>query len=802
MYYIVEGKKPIIRIRGKTKNGKTILILDKSFRPYFYVEPKGDLEGIKSVLRHGVDGIIPLNVEFLRRNLFGKIKELLKVTLNSPSDVKKIRDYVLQLEGIRNRYEYSISFYRRYIIDRGILPSRWIKVSGQVLDNTSRVDLTIELDEVDNIESSDNMALKTLSFDTELIEEDGDNKIIMISFQDSDGFKKNIVVGSGGFPDSEFVSTEEALIRRFVEIVVEIDPDIICGYNTDKFDFPILLEKAEKYGIKLCIGRDNSSIGFFRRGLSKATKVAGRCNLDLFNFVDTIISRNLSSETNVLEDVASELLNKKIKKIRWEEIEESWKTGEYEKMIDKCNLDAELALKLTKNLIGQITELSRVCGQTLFDVSRFSYSKLVEWLLIRRSYEAGELIPNIPTPEEIRNRRLNKYEGGYVHTPSIGMYENIAVFDFHSLYPSIINLHNISPETLNCNCCNSVGTKELISEYKNKVPDEDYYFCLKHKGFIPQTVDILIRERNSLIKQLDEESNTNLINREHALKILTNAVYGYYAFPGSRWYSIICAKSITAWGRFYIKNVINFVSSENNVIYGDTDSLFVTIKNEKAAKNLLERINDNMNKNLFLGFRGFFGSGIIVSKKKYALLDFNDKLLIRGFEKVRRDWSHIARETQEKIIYSILKNRSVDDSLEYVSEVVTDIKNGKVKLPDLSISTKITRPLENYEHIDPHVSAAIRAVKRGKSIKPGSIVNYIVTKGSGSISDRSEIIEYAKSYDPEYYINNQVIPAAIRVISIFGYTEDDLLSGKQQSLNKFIKESKLRRIRSMLKMKK
>ena len=110
-------------------------------------------------------------------------------------------------------------------------------------------------------------------------------------------------------------------------------------------------------------------------------------------------------------------------------------------------------------------------------------------------------------------------------------------------------------------------------------------------------------------------------------------------------------------------------------------------------------------------------------------------------------------------------------------------------MDDLIIYTQITRPLSQYEQIGPHVAAAKKLLNLGVSIGEGSIISYIITKGVGSISSRAVPAEFAENYDPEYYIHNQVIPAAMRILSGLGIKEEELLpeAKKQESLGKFFK---------------
>jgi len=329
------------------------------------------------------------------------------------------------------------------------------------------------------------------------------------------------------------------------------------------------------------------------------------------------------------------------------DIEKAWKNGKnLDKVVDYCMWDSKLTLMLANHLLPQIYELCKTVGQSLFDVSRMTYSQLVEWMLIRKAHSIGEISQNRPKFDEVmRRRRYPPYIGGYVHSPKEGIHDNMALFDFASLYPTITITHNVSPDTLNCVCCKDKDSK------KNKVPDQDHFYCKSKTGFIPEVIKELLSKRREIKEKLkrtkpDSIKYTGLNNREYALKILTNAIYGYYAFAGSRWYSRVCAESITAWGRFYIKKVIAMAEKmKYDVIYGDTDSLFLKVKNRKHAMVFLDKVNKSLPGVMELDFRGLYKSGIFVqtkagvaAKKRYALIDSDGKMTIRGFERVRRDW--------------------------------------------------------------------------------------------------------------------------------------------------------------------
>ncbi len=804
--YVVEDGKPVVRLWGKTKNGKSVLAMDRGFEPYFYVEVEkeflktNELDNLKRRIGELKEfGEKVKKIELVERKYLGGRKTFLRILLSNPRDIPDLREIVKDWRGIKNIYEYDISFYRRYLIDKGLKPMGWVSIEGEKGKSDLVVDQVFEVKGIKHSEGG-YPKFRIMSVDIEMC----NNEVIMISMV-LKGFRKVLTYGwkEEGRKYVDILKNEKEMIKRFVEITKEKNPDIIVSYNGDLFDFAKLRERAEHYKLPLSLGRDNETLSFARRGRISSAKVTGRVHVDLYNFIFHILGSSMLSETLTLDMVSHELLGFGKKPLEWRDIEKMWKQRKGLNKISKyCEWDSELTIKLSERLLYQIFELCRIVGQSLFDVTRMTYSQLVEWLLIRKAYEKDEMALNRPKFDEIKRRReATPYAGGYVLPPEPGIHENIALFDFASLYPSTVITHNISPETLD---------KDGDAKEKNKVPDSKHFFSLKKKGFISEIIEDLVKKRMEIKKEMgsakpDSPGHKDLYNRQYALKVLANASYGYYAYAGSRWYSRICAMSIAAFGRYYIQKVINFAKDKGfEVIYGDTDSMFLANCSESKAKGFLEEVNVILPETMELEFENIYKSGIFVpaktgmtAKKRYALLDKDDRITIRGFEKVRRDWCKIAKDTQEKVLFAILKDRNKDKAVKIVRGVIDRIRKGKVDIKDLVIYTQITKSIEKYEQIGPHVAAAKKYVARGHTIKEGSVIEYVITKGAGSISSRAEPFEYADNYDPEYYINNQILPASMRILHGLGFTEEDVLEEPpgQKSLETFMKKSLKNKLR-------
>jgi DNA polymerase I/DNA polymerase-2 len=242
---------------------------------------------------------------------------------------------------------------------------------------------------------------------------------------------------------------------------------------------------------------------------------------------------------------------------------------------------------------------------------------------------------------------------------------------------------------------------------------------------------IKIKEEMKKLKKGSEIWN-QLNNQQYALKIIANASYGMLAFPGAKWYSKECAESCTAFGRYFIKQVMETAEKSGFVVvYGDTDSMFIKLaepgKIEEAVKNFVEKINKKLPGMMELELQDIYKCGIFIprgvgpgtAKKKYALIDFKGNLLIRGLEKVRRDWCKLARDTQEKVLRLVLEKKDVKGAVEYVKEVIKNLRARKVNLRDLTIYEQLVKPIEEYKAIGPHVMVAKKMRERGRPVGPG-----------------------------------------------------------------------------------
>ena len=836
----------IVSLYGKTVAGDKICVVDKSFRPYFYVEAKNKnkSEELKAKLatisveskegrqreRDQVIKLFVANTELVEKKSLGKQLKLVKVYVNTVQAIKQITDLIKanqhEFEQIEGIYEDDINFARRYLIDKNISPCMLAEAECDLIGK-SKVPV-FNAQKIKSIGEEFIQDLKILALDIETYVDPKSraisfekNPIIMISFYGKD-FQKVITAKHyrTGLSYVEFVNSEEELLLKAIEIINHYKPDIITGYNSDKFDLPYIKARCEKYWIKTELGLDYSGINI-RRGAENESHITGIIHIDNYAFIKKVLAHTLELEELNLNSAAKELIGMEKGDIDLDAMQKYWhdnKPEELDELAKYCLNDSMLAYLLCEKLLVTIEEFVKLIGIPLYDVNRMGISQIVEWYLIKQAASANELVPNKARYEELRERFKQTYQGAYVQEPVPGLYHDIAVYDFRSLYPSIISAHNICPSTIDCECCKGQTSlafegldQEVMVDVVDKSSKQLHWFCKNKIGFFPAVTKDIITRRVRINQILGEASATDkpssLSTRADVLKLLANSFYGYLGFPNARWYNLECAKIVTSYGRYYIKKVLNEAGKNNlKVIYADTDSVFFLLDNANANKKsnnininnnnekhdrnyiskFVKRINDELPEIMMLELENFYKAAIFVetkqgehgAKKKYALLDHDGNLRIRGFETVRRNYSKIAKITQEEVLKIILSadvHGGHKIAHDYVNQVIIDLRSLKADKKMLVITTQLQQEITSYEIHSPAVTAAKRMQQLGYNVKPGIIVSYVIVKGADMISNRAKIPEEITEgeYDPEYYVEHQVIAS---VEKIFEAVERQVLS--------------------------
>src|SRR3989344_3983732 len=537
--YDTEGN---VLIYGKTTGNERMVVKDDSVKPYFYVlngdEKAKEIENIRIKDENKIYKVI--KTELVKKKFYDKEIKAIKVYVSNQRDIKYIRERIKGSEAI----ETDIRFIKRYLTEKEIDPLVLSEVDGEILEDSDE-GILIQ----GEVKQKDSEFLKNpriLAFDIEVYgdfsghQKHKQDPIVMIAFKGEE-FSKVITWKDTKSKNAEVVKNEEELIERFIEVIKDYKPDYITGYFTDGFDFPYIKLRADEYGIKLDLGIDGSPVMIKkeRSGFS-SVKIKGIPHLDMYRFISRIMGGGLRIDTFNLNTVAQEILGEKKLDFDLGDISEVWDGGNIKELVEYNLRDAELAYKLCRELLPNLNEISKLVGMQIYEVCRATYGSLVENYLIKRAKDFNEIIPNRPKYNDIIERRNETYEGAFVMEPKPGFYEKIVVFDFKSLYPSLIVTKNISPSTLN----NKKGNKTPEVEIKGK--KRHYYFDTK-ESFIPSVVKDIILKRNEIKKKLKEKKDSALLGISYALKTVANSIYGYYGFFGSRYHLMECAASITAW---------------------------------------------------------------------------------------------------------------------------------------------------------------------------------------------------------------------------------------------------------------
>ncbi|MEM0015337.1 MAG: DNA polymerase II [Zestosphaera sp.] len=776
--YEVENNAPVIMLWGLSEDSEPILIRDTTFRPYFYAVPRdgADLEEVRRGVKALSKPRSPItDVSVADRKYYGRPVKALKIVTVVPESVREYREEVSRLPDVREVLEADIRFSMRYVLDREALPCSWYEAEVEEAGAGGlRVKGAYTLKSgLQRLEEARPPKLKTLAFDIEVYSPLGslrpeNNPVIIIATANSEGEVRVMVKEEGG--------SDASLIEEFVEYVIDYDPDVVVGYNSNMFDWQYLIQRAQALKVRLDVGRVKGGVP--RQSAYGHISIPGRLHVDLYNFAEEIPEVKVKSLDEVADYLGVMRKSERVL-IPWHEIPRYWDSKELrDTLIRYARDDAVSTLLLAKEFLPFAIQLSSLTGLPLDQVGAASVGYRLEWYLMREAVKYGELIPNrVERPYE-------PYKGAIVLEPVKGVHEDVVVLDFTSMYPNLMIKYNVSPDTLVEGGCDETRC--------HTIEELNYRFLKEPPGFYKNVLTTLLRLRSEIrttMKRLDPESLEYRVldERQRVLKILANASYGYMGWVGARWYFKEGAESITALGRKTILRAIEIARSLGlKVIYGDTDSLFTSYVRD-LVEDFINRVGDELGLEIKVDkiYRRVF---FTEAKKRYVGLTEDGRIDIVGFEAVRGDWTDIAKDVQEEVARIVLTTKNVGEAVNHVRRVIEEVRNGRVGIEKLIIWKTLTKRVSEYEVDAPHVMAARRLEKLGIRTDVGSKIGYVVVRGSGNISSRAYPYMLVKpnEIDVDYYINHQVIPAALRILSYFGVTEKQLEAPRGRSLADFL----------------
>jgi DNA polymerase I len=781
--YEERDHKPEVWLWGINDKQERVLIIDRNFPIYFYLVMK-DGQNPQSIIRYiesrgSSEFPFAIKLETVERRYFGKPVSAVKVVCKDPDVVPKYAKAMAKIEGVRESLEDDIRYSTRYLIDNDMSPCGWHEIEVEPMKNTmeAHVDKVYNAKSFPkNVEKTEFPQLRVLGFSTLAYSPKGAPKpekdpVVIVSVVSNTGEEIQFVAKN---------SQDKIVLDAFLKYVRDFDPDILVGYGTNRQDWPYLSTRAKKLGVNLYVGRTNAEPHMSVYG---HVSVTGRANVDFFDFSDELPEVKVKTLRNIADFLNVKTLEKSTL------VEEVDYAGYWEDSKKRSTLlkfseeNAQSALGVADAMLSFAMQLSNLVGLPLDHVGTAAVGFRVECYLIREAYKIGELIPKRV------ERPYIPYVGAVVLAPKPGVHENIAVLDFKAMYPSIMITHNVSPDTY-------VPQSEPDPPCGvNIAPEVKHRFRKEPPGFYKQVLSRLIAYRDQIrpkLNKLDSRSSEYRVldSRQKAVKVITNAAYGYTGWIGARWYIKPVAEAATAWGRYTIMSTIDLAKKVGlEVVYSDTDSVFV--KNEP---NKIQAISREVEKTLGLEIKPdevYTRILFTEAKKKYCGLLPDGRLDIVGLEVVRGDWAACAKSVQERVLVIILKKQAPKDAVEFVREYIVDLRQKKVPYKDLIIWKTLTKPAKDYAVKAPHVEAAKRLLKEGYELSMGDKIGYVITVGAGKLYEKAKPYALA-SYDEvdvEYYVTNQVVPAALRILTMFGISENELSptaeAGKPKTLAEF-----------------
>ena len=769
--YEIKDHQPEIWIWGIDDVGERILILDRKFVSYFYllVDEKEDPKLIMDRIKEQKEDFPYLvRLELVNRTSFGKPVKAIKAFCQDPDLMSKYSKMLLKINGVEKCLEDDIRYSMRYLIDNDIAPCGWHEVEVEETQPIQGVKINkvyLAKSFPKSIEKVELPPLRILGFSMICYSRQGAPKpwkdpVAIISASTNSGDEKQFVAEN---------SEDRPVIEAFVNYVRDFDPDVIVGFGTNKQDWPYLLARSRKLGISLFVDRTKTEPHTSVYGHISLT---GRANIDLFDFADELPEVKVKT----LENMADFLGVMKIsERMLIEDVDFPlyWEKSEKRPMLLKFSKEnTQCIIGVADAMLDFAVQLSNLVGLPLDQVGTAAVGFKVEWFLIRHAQKIGELVP----------KRIEQpyipYVGAVVLKPKPGIHENIAVLDFKSMYPNIMCTHNVSPDTY------LPPSEPDPPSGVNVAPEVKHRFRVEPPGFYKKVLSQLIAVRDEIrskLKGLNPKSTEYCVldARQKAVKVITNASYGYTGWIGARWYIKPVAEATTAWGRNAILKTIELAEKIGlEVVYGDTDSIFIMHdpkKIQKVSKEIGEKLQLEIKPDKIY-VRILFTE----AKKRYCGLLPDGQLDIVGLEVVRGDWAAVAKKVQEKVLDIILKGQSPKKAAEFVRQYVSDLRNKKVPYRDLVIWKTLTRPVEEYAVKAAHVEAAKTLMKQGWSLSIGDKIGYVIVSGLGRLYEKAKpyVLASYGELDIEYYVSNQILPAAFRILSMFGVTEDELLPSK------------------------
>jgi DNA polymerase zeta len=620
--------------------------------------------------------------------------------------------------------------------------------------------------------------------------------------------------------------TELDVLTRLVDIVRLYDPDILTGYEVHNGSWGYLIERARfKYDLNLCdeisrmksqshgrFGKEDDRWGFNH---TSTIRVTGRHTINIW--------RAMRGELNLLqytmENVVYHLLHQRIPHYSFADLAKWYRSKnprDLAKLVEYFTSRVRIDIEILEanELVPRTSEQARLLGVDWFSViSRGSQFK-VESLMFRIAKPENFILVS-PSRRQVGGQNALECLP-LVMEPQSNFYTSpVLVLDFQSLYPSVMIAYNYCYSTFLGRVVSWRGTNkmgftdyrreerlvELLKDYINIAPNGIMYAKPEIRKSLLAKMLGEILETRVMVKsgmKVDKDDKTLqrlLNNRQLALKLIANVTYGYTSasFSGRMPCSEI-ADSIVQTGRETLEKAIALIHSVGRwgaeVVYGDTDSLFVHLKGRtrEQAFDIGEEIADTITKMnprpVKLKFEKVYHPCVLLAKKRYVGFKYesrNQKVPdfdAKGIETVRRDGTPAEQKIEETALKVLFRTADLSQVKSFFQAQCAKIMRGKVSIQDFCFAKEVK--LGTYSDKGPPPPGALISARRmieDPRLEPqyGERVPYVVvTGGPGArLIDRcvapDVLLNDAYSdLDAEYYISKNIIPPLERIFNLVG----------------------------------
>lgn len=632
------------------------------------------------------------------------------------------------------------------------------------------------------------------------------------------------IVGNAVQVDAE--DNELDLLNRMVDIVREYDPDIMTGFEVHNGSWGYLIERARlAYEFNLPdefsrmrsqshgrFGKEADRWGFTH---TSTVRITGRHTINIW--------RAMRSELNLLqytmENVVFHLLHRRIPHYKFADLTRwyrSGKTRDLAKVLDYFVTRTKLDLDIldANELIPRTSEQARLLGVDFFSVfSRGSQFK-VESLMFRIAKPESFVLVS-PSRKQVGAQNALECLPLVMEPQSAFYTSPLLVLDFQSLYPSVMIAYNycystclgrIVPWRGNnkmgfADFQRSPGLLELVKDHLNIAPNGMMYVKPSMRKSLLAKMLGEILETRVMVKsgmKVDKDDKTLqqlLNNRQLALKLIANVTYGYTSasFSGRMPCSEI-ADSIVQTGRETLEKAIALIHSVERwgaeVVYGDTDSLFVYLKGRskdeafKIGDEIAKRVTEMNPRPVKLKFEKVYHPCVLMAKKRYVGFKYESpsqtepEFDAKGIETVRRDGTPAEQKIEEKALKLLFRTSDLSEVKRYFQSQCTKIMQGRFSVQDFCFAKEVK--LGTYADKGPPPPGALIATKRmlrDPRAEPqyGERVPYVVIAGAPGarlwercVEPERLIYDEHADLDAEYYISKNLIPPLERIFNLVG----------------------------------